>query len=180
MGCVTCHLPDTSRARWKSSCIRKGRATGPGAVRACPKLTTAFRVRTPFGEEFGWRAGSRPATANSLSFPPLSSCLSPSGCGCKCASLLPPLFCSAAVPLESKFDFLTRSGHVVGIVMWLASCLIPHSPIDHNEIWLREPDIADRSGRTRVLFHVKLSHLPIQWLLLPAYSIACIMNINYN
>lgn len=153
---------------------------GPGAVRACPKLTTAIRVRTPSGKISDGVLGPALPQPTALSFPPFSSCFSLLGCGRRCAYLLPPLYCSAAVLPGSKFGFLTRSGHVVGIVMWLASCLIPHSPIDRSEIWLREPDIADRYGRTRVLFHVKLSHLPIQWLLLPAYSIACIMNINYN
>lgn len=132
----------------------------PGAVRACPKLTTAFRVRTPSGKISDGVLGPALLQPTALSFPPFSSCLFLSGCGRKCASLLPPLFSSAAVLLGSKFDFLTRSGHVVGIVMWLASCLIPHSPIVHSEIWLREPDIADHSAGPGCCFMSNLATYP--------------------
>lgn len=106
---------------------------GPGAVRvcACPKLTTAFHLRTPSGKILDGVLGPallQPTASFFLAslhdFFSLSLCV--------CATVAPSCPCPflpAAVLLGSEFDFLTQSGHVVVIVMWLAGCLIPHGPI---------------------------------------------------
>lgn len=111
----------------------KGEQIGPGAVRvcACPKLTTTFHLRTPSGKILDGVLGPallQPTVSSSL--PSLHDFFSP--CVCVCVAMPPSCprpFLPAAVLLGSEFDFLTRSGHVVVIVMWLAGCLIPHGPI---------------------------------------------------
>lgn len=100
---------------------------GPGVVRACPKLTTAFRVRTPSGKILDGVLG--PAllqpTASLVSLLGLSSSVYLYQC-------LPPMspFLPAAVLLGSKFDFWkgVRSCrchcHVFG---WLLDPSLPNS-----------------------------------------------------
>lgn len=73
---------------------------GPRAVRACPKLTTAFRVCTPLWKILDGVLGpALPQPTASLSLPSPSVCLSP------CLPPTSPLFSLAAVLLGNKFDF---------------------------------------------------------------------------